>query len=81
MQPENRKLVGKLLKALYSAVMALLGALATVLGDGVTLTTVTAGQWVTIAAFTLGAFGGTFGLAGWAGPSIGTRPEPPPPGS
>jgi len=64
-------LAGKILKAAYSAAMAFLGALATVLGDNTTLTTLTAGQWVTIAAFTLGAAGGTFGLAGWAGPNVG----------
>lgn len=71
--------VSKLLKALYSAGMSLLGALATVLGDDAHLTSLTAGQWVTIAAFTLGAFGGTYGLAGWAGPSVGKN-DPPPPG-
>lgn len=65
----GQKLAGKLLKALYSAAMACLGALAAVLTDGVRISDLTAGQWVTIAAFTLGAFGGTFGLAGWAGPS------------
>jgi len=54
--------------------MAFLGALATVLTDGVTLGQLTAGQWVTIAAFTLGAAGGTFGLAGWAGPQVGNEP-------
>jgi threonine/homoserine efflux transporter RhtA len=63
--------LSKILKAAYSAAMAFLGALATVLGDNVTLGQLTAGQWVTIAAFTLGAAGGTFGLAGWQGPNIG----------
>lgn len=62
---------GKVLKGLYAAAMACLGSLSTVLGDNTTLSTITAGQWVTIAAFTLGAFGGTYGLAGWAGPASG----------
>lgn len=67
----SQLVVGKLLKAAYSGAMALLGSLATVLGDNTTLGDLTAGQWVTIAAFTLGAIGGTYGLAGWAGPSVG----------
>jgi hypothetical protein len=69
----TQQMAGKILKAAYSAAMAFLGSLATVLGDDTTLTHLTAGQWVTIAAFTLGAAGGTFGLAGWAGPSVGTK--------
>jgi hypothetical protein len=69
--------MGKILKGLYSAVMACLGSLATVLGDNVTLSDLTAGQWVTIAAFTLGAFGGTYGLSGWAGPGILAEKSPP----
>ena len=68
----SQLLAGKILKALYSAAMAFLGSLATVLGNNTTISNLTAGQWVTIAAFTLGAAGGTFGLAGWAGPTIGT---------
>jgi hypothetical protein len=66
----SQQMAGKILKGLYAAAMALLTGLATVLTEpGATFTAITAGQWVTIAAFTLGAFGGTFGLAGWAGPS------------
>jgi hypothetical protein len=61
---------GKVLKALYSAAVAVLGSLATVLGDDVTLSDMTAGQWVTISLAGLVAFGGTFGLAGWNGPSF-----------
>ena len=71
----SQMLAGKILKAAYSAAMAFLGALATVLGDNTTLSTLTAGQWVTIAAFTLGAAGGTFGLASWPGPNIGNGPK------
>ena len=66
--------LSKILKAAYSAAMALLGGLATVLQGTAGLSDVTAGQWVTIAAFTLGAAGGTFGLAGWAGPRINGGP-------
>ena len=72
----SQLVVGKALKAAYSGAMALLGSLATVLGDNTTLSQLTTGQWVTIAAFTLGAVGGTYGLAGWAGPSIGDTPTP-----
>jgi hypothetical protein len=70
---------GKLLKALYSGAMALLASLATVLGDDSHIGSLTAGQWLTIAAFTLGAVGGTYGLAGWAGPSVGRDSPPAPP--
>lgn len=60
---------GRVLKGIYSAAMAFLGGLATVLSDDVHIHEITDGQWVTLAAFTLGAFGGTYGLAGWAGPA------------
>lgn len=73
----SQRVAGKILKAVYSAAMAFLGGLATVLQDGTTLSSLTAGQWVTIIAFTLGAAGGTFGLAGWAGPSIDNNPPKP----
>lgn len=72
----TQQMAGKIVKGLYSAAMAFLGGLATVLTDNTHLSDLTAGQWVTIAAFTLGAFGGTFGLAGWAGPSsLPPKPE------
>lgn len=61
-------LAGKLAKAVYAALSALLGSLATILVGNASFGDVTDGQWVTIAAFTLAAFGGAFGLAGWAGP-------------
>lgn len=73
----SQVLLGKILKALYSAAMAFLGGLATVLQDGTTISSLTAGQWVTIMVFTLGAAGGTFGLAGWAGPSVTSGPPKP----
>lgn len=65
----SQTLAGKLLKGLYSAAITFLASLGAVLVDGATFTDVTAGQWVLIAGAALGAFGGTFGLAGWAGPS------------
>ena len=68
-------LLSKILKAAYSAAVMLLGSLATVLQDGSTFSSLTDGQWVTIALFTLTAAGGTFGLAGWSGPKID---QPPP---
>lgn len=68
--------VSKALKAVYSGAMAFLGGLATVLTGTTGIGDLTAGQWVTIGAFTLGAIGGTYGLAGWAGPRInGGKPD------
>jgi len=67
----NQLLAGKILKALYSAAIMFFGTLATVLQDHQTVSAITEGQWSTIIVFTLGAAGGTFGLAGWAGPSMG----------
>jgi len=64
----NRIDMGKFLKGLYSCAVAVLGSLATVLGDNTTLADLRAGQWVTIALAGLVAFGGTYGLAGWSGP-------------
>lgn len=66
----SQVLLSKILKGLYSAAIAFLAALSTVLQGPSSFTAVTAGQWVTIAAVTLAAFGGTFGLAGWSGPKI-----------
>jgi len=66
---EQRQLyLGKVAKGLYSAGLAFLGSLGVVLVGTEPLSGVTTGQWVFIAATTLAAFGGTFGLAGWAGP-------------
>jgi hypothetical protein len=70
----SQVVLSKALKGLYSAAMAFLGGLSTVLQGTEGFTDVTAGQWVTILAFTLGAAGGTFGLAGWAGPKIDGSP-------
>lgn len=74
----KQTLLGKALKAAYSGGMAFLGGLATVLTGTVHISDLTAGQWVTISAFTLGAIGGTFGLAGWSGPRVnGVKPDGP----
>jgi hypothetical protein len=68
----SQLLAGKIFKGLYAAGMSFFGSMATVLQDNTTLHTMTAGQWFTIGAFTLGAFGGTFGLATWTGPKVGS---------
>lgn len=57
------------MKGLYSAALAFLASLAAVLQGPEPISAVSAAQWVTIAAFTLAAFGGTFGLSGWSGPT------------
>ena len=66
----TQNVVGKALKAAYSGAMACLGSLAVVLVGNTHFSDLTDGQWVTIGCFTLGAIGGTYGLAGWAGPTI-----------
>ncbi len=66
--------LSKTLKALYSGTMAFLGGLATALPGTSHLSDLTAQQWVTLLAFTLGAVGGTFGLAGWSGPRVNGVP-------
>jgi len=67
----GQKTAGKILKGLYSAAVAFLGSLATVLTGSATFSNVTAGQWVSASLFALVAFGGTFGLAAWSGPANG----------
>jgi hypothetical protein len=62
--------LSKVLKGLYAAALAFLSSLAAILQGPASFSAVTAGQWVTVSALTLAAFGGTFGLAGWAGPRI-----------
>lgn len=66
----TQQMLGKIMKGLYSAALTFCGTMATVLQDSLTLHSVTTGQWFTVGTFTLAAFGGTFGLAGWAGPKI-----------
>lgn len=66
----SQRLAGKLLKGLYSAVVAFLGTLGTALSGNESIGAVTAQQWVWVALATVVAAGGTYGLAGWAGPSI-----------
>ena len=65
----SQHLAGKILKALYSAAVAFLGMLTMVLVGSSTFGDITDGQWVAAILFALTAAGGTFGLAGWAGPS------------
>lgn len=69
---------GKVFKGLYAAMVATLGMLATILVGNTSFHDITPGQWVTVGLFSLTAFGGVFGLSGWAGPAInGSRKQPP----
>ena len=68
----SQLMAGRLLKAFYSAAVAFLGALSTILVGSATFADVTEGQWTTLTLTALLAFGGTFGLSTWAGPSHGT---------
>lgn len=65
----TQKMAGQLLKAFYSAAVAFLGSLSAILTGSTTFGSMTGGQWVAIALAALVAFGGTYGLSGWAGPS------------
>lgn len=64
----TQDMAGKIVKGIYSAAMTCLGTLSTVLHGNESISSLDSAQWVTIATFTLGAFGGTFGLASWPGP-------------
>jgi hypothetical protein len=66
--------LSKILKGLYSAALTFLASLSTIVQGPESFSAVTAGQWLTIATLTLTAFGGTFGLAGWSGPTTGPAP-------
>lgn len=66
----STKLAGQIIKAIYSGSVAFLGMLTMVLVGSSTFADITDGQWVTACLFGLTAAGGTFGLAGWAGPKI-----------
>ena len=68
----SQLVLGKVLKALYAAIVTALGGLLTALGGDRTFTHISATQWVTVALSAVVAFGGVFGLAGWSGPSSGT---------
>jgi hypothetical protein len=68
----TQQMAGRLLKAVYSAAVSFLGALSTILVGSATFADVTEGQWTTITLTALLAFGGTFGLSTWAGPTHGT---------
>lgn len=49
-------------KAIYAAVVAALSGLVTVLVGDASFSSLTAGQWITIALAALIAFGGTYGI-------------------
>lgn len=53
---------GKALKAIYAGAGALLAGLGTALVGDHTFSSVSDGQWVTIAALTLAAFGAVYGV-------------------
>lgn len=72
----SQQTAGKVLKGLYAALIAGLGSLSTTLVGTAGIENVTTGQWVSILLFSLTAFGGVFGLAGWAGPSNGNHAPP-----
>jgi hypothetical protein len=69
--------VSKLVKALYSAAIALLGDLAVTLTGKQSFGDLTTQQWMIVLVFTLSAFGGTYGLAGWSGPNGGAGASKP----
>ena len=64
------KSIGQIAKAVYSALIAALSGLATVLVGHATLSDVTAGQWVTIALAALVYGGGVYGITN------ATKPAP-----
>lgn len=66
----SQKTAGQILKALYSATVACLGALGTSISGTQTISSLHDSQWVWIALTTLVAGGGTFGLSGWTGPTL-----------
>jgi hypothetical protein len=73
----SQKLAGQLIKGLYSAAVAFLGGLSTILVGATTFSDVQPGQWVALAFASVIAFGGTLGLSGWAGPTVGTTAHKP----
>lgn len=66
----SQALLSKILKAVYSGLVALLGMLTTTLQGEQHFSDLTDAQWTSIALFTVVAVGGTFGLAGWSGPKV-----------
>lgn len=68
----SRVTLSKILKGLYAGAVAFLTGLGTALNDDKSLGQLAAGQWVWILLGTVVAIGGAYGLAGWAGPSVGT---------
>jgi hypothetical protein len=66
----TQELLSKALKGLFAAAIAFLGDLSVTLTGHQSFTDLTTQQWALIAVFTLSAFGGTFGLAGWSGPKV-----------
>lgn len=70
------QLAGRILTAIYSGALMLFGSLSVTLTGTQTFSDVTTQQWLLVGVWTLGAIGGTFGLAGWSGPRLnGLKPE------
>ena len=68
-------MLSKVLKATYSGLLMFFGGLSTMLVGSATFSSITDGQWVLLVTWTLAAVGGTFGLAGWSGPTTGKPPS------
>jgi zinc transporter ZupT len=68
----SQQTLSKFLKGLYSAAVSVLGSLAVTLQGSQTFSDLTDQQWVALSLAGLVAGGGTFGLAGWQGPTTGT---------
>jgi hypothetical protein len=66
----TQETLSKILKGLFSAAIAFLGDLSVTLTGHQSFGDLTTQQWTLVAVFTLSAFGGTFGLAGWSGPRV-----------
>lgn len=69
----TQALAGRILKGLYATAVSVLGTLTTLLVGSAHFSDLTDGQWVSLGLFGLVAFGGTFGLSGWSGPTAGTN--------
>lgn len=70
MMPDS-KTTGKILKGTFASLVAGFSTISTVLTGAVTFSHITDAQWTNTALFMLLAFGGTFGLSGWSGPTNG----------
>jgi hypothetical protein len=72
----TQRSAGRLLKGVYSAAVAVLGALAAILTGSVSFSDLTDSQIVAVVFAGVVAFGGTFGLSTWPGPTAGKLAKP-----